>query len=263
MVRNDLKHFVITNFIILTFVILVLFAVSSVPSYAASGQYPVLSGYVNDYARLLSSEEISNLSTVLSMIEKNTSVQIIILTLNSTSGEDRVLYANHVGEKNGIGSKEKDNGLVILWSMDNEKGGAIAPGRGLEAQLNDAKVARIGRESRQYFDNGQYYNGFVLIISRIQEELGQTPSMQLSSDEGNENGSSELLFIVLIFLIIIVISTIQRKGKNRYYGPGRALSYVGWGIAAGSWKGKGGFGGNIGGFGGFGGGSFGGGGGKF
>lgn len=134
-------------------------------------EYPILTEYVTDNANILTSFEEESLTGKIKEIESNTTVEIAVVTLPTTNGEELTMFANKLGEKNGVGKEETDNGVIILWSLKNENGGAIAIGRGIESTLNDAKVGRIGRESKQYFDIGRYYNGFDYILNEINKEI--------------------------------------------------------------------------------------------
>lgn len=142
--------------------------------------YPILNTYVTDTASLFSANERANLNERLAMIDWNTTVEIAILTVTDTNGEDVIMYANHVGDANGVGKAAPDNGVVIVWSLDNIHGGAIATGRGIESTLTDATASRIGRGAEPYFDNDQYYLGFQYIITEIdsviEPQVAQTPS---------------------------------------------------------------------------------------
>jgi len=157
---------------------------------------------------------------------------------------------------------------VILWSKENEKGGAIATGRGIESVLNDAKVARIGRASRDLFDSGNYFEGFRTIIFEIEKETSGEYSTASNPEEARGQLTGALLIAALILGIIVIIMLIGRPvGRQRSKDYWMATSYLGtrswnaWNpIGGGSGSIGGGFGG---GFRGFGGGSFGGGGGKF
>ncbi|MEK6968190.1 MAG: TPM domain-containing protein, partial [Nanoarchaeota archaeon] len=150
----------------LIFLILFLVIVQSVHA-----QYPTVTKTVTDFAGILSSSEEQALGLMIDNIKQKTSVEIAVVTINTTNGDDRINFAARIGEQSGIGKKGSDNGIVILYSLENEKGGAIATGRGIESTLNDAKVARIGRDSKQYFDTGEYAKGFGTIIEGISAEL--------------------------------------------------------------------------------------------
>ena len=237
-------------------------------SLSAAADYPKLTGYVNDYAGILSAAEKASLADIITEFEKNSSVEIAVVTVPDTGGEDRVLYAGRIGETNHVGKSDTDNGVVILWSMDNEKGGAIATGRGIESVLNDAKVSRIGRAGRDLFDSGHYYEGFRTIIFEIEKET----SGEYSGASKTENSPGPLFGVLviaaLIIGVIIIIMLIGRPvGRQKSKDYWMATSYLGtrsWNAWNPIGGGSGSIGGGLGGgFGGFGGGSFGGGGGKF
>jgi uncharacterized protein len=97
--------------------------------------FPTIKPYVNDFANLFTPEERSLLNIHCDMIDKNTTYQIAIVTVNTSNGDDPLDYANHIGENNGVGQKDTDNGIVIIWVVDMNKG-AIAVGRGAETYLN-------------------------------------------------------------------------------------------------------------------------------
>ena len=192
--------------------------------------YPKLDNYVNDFAGLLSVEEETKLNEEIHNINLNYSVEIAIVTIQNTEGDGRVNYANRIGEENGVGKKGKDNGIVVLWSLDNEKGGAIATGRGIESILNDAKVTRIGRASREFFDQKQYYQAFEFILNEIKVELDKAQSQgdQLATESTNPdlNLNKTLISIVVLIFVIFIVGKIftRRGGYSDDYKPTRSKS---------------------------------------
>ena len=204
-----------------------------------------LSGYVNDFAGLLSPQDEARLTRICEDIERNSTVEVAVVTVKDTGGEGRVLYAAHVGEDNGVGKKATDNGVVVLWSLDNEKGGAISTGRGIDSILNAAKVGRIGRDSKPFFDSGNYSQGFEYILVNIKTEVGGGVVETTTNSSGND-----IFWLILILVVIFVVFTLLSDGGGSGGGSFRGTS----GIFSG--------GGGGGGFS-FGGGSFGGGGAHF
>ena len=184
---------------------------------------PTIKPYINDFADLLTTEQISSLNVYAQQIEKNTTVEIAIVTVQSTEGQDRILYATAIGDTNGVGQKATDNGIVVLWSLDNEKGGAIAVGRGIESTLNDAKVARIGRAARPLFDEGKTYDAFKQILDDIYNEV--KPEEQINIDTTN-SGNTEIEFFVIILIIILgtITSIILANNESEEEKPPRVLS---------------------------------------
>ena len=207
---------------------------------------PKIEPYVNDFAHLLTSDEIAKLNLQADAIEQNTTYEIAIVTVQNTEGQDRIEYANKIGDENGVGKKGKDNGVVVLWSV--EDGGAIATGRFSESILNDAKVVRIGKAARPYFDNKQYYQAFSYILTQIGTEIQAKDINQSSST--NTSGVSDNTFILIILIVCMIWIFFRVFGIGR----GSILS----GITLGSISTSSSSGGSS-----FGGGGFGGGGGRF
>ena len=231
--------------------------------------YPKLTNYVNDYADVLSNNEESQLSSLIQDVKQNTSAEIALITVKDTGGDDTSNYATMLAQENGVGVKEKDNGILILWSLDNQKGGFIAVGRGIEYILTDVEVSRIGREARDKINQGNYYEGFAYIITEIHKELVRS---EVSAGSSTYKPSTSAIWIfIILFLLFIVITVISVKRKIKGMTSGhivgrkksnywRSTSFIGLGLGSGGWS-KGGLG--VLGGGGFGGGGFGGGGARF
>ena len=105
---------------------------------------PALNGRVNDNAKLMSSRERQEAEEYLAAVEKQSGVQIAVLTVKSLQGESLEVYANDVFEKWGLGKKGQDNGVLLLVAY-NERGVRIEVGYGLEGTLTDTKCGIIIR----------------------------------------------------------------------------------------------------------------------
>ena len=218
--------------------------------------YPNLNGQrVSDFANLLTANERQQLTEQIYSMENITGSQFAIVTVLNTEGDSRVDYASHIGQQNGVGTSGKDNGVVILWSLDNEQGGAIATGRGIGDVLTDVTVTNIGRAHRSEFDNKQYYIAFSGILNDLQSKLNDTST---GSDSTNVSPSIALIFIVIIAIIFIIMFIAAMTSDDGLGGSGFGGGYIG---SSGGWS-SGGSSGSFSG-GGFGGGGFGGGGGGF
>lgn len=204
-----------------------------------------LQPFVNDYANLLTPGQEASLDSVCRLIEQNSSYEVVIVTVPDTDGRDRVSYAAQLGEDAGVGKSAADNGIVVLWSVDNEKGLAFATGRGAEALFNDAKAGRILRDNRHYFDTGNYSDGFQGILTAIQTELGMATTNTTADTTTGVSDWDITTWIVVIGAIIFVIWLLSKLGSG-----------FGSGLAVGSILSSGGRGGGGGGGFSFGGGSF-------
>ncbi len=215
---------------------------------------------VNDYAHLLTTEQVTYLEQKLVAYNDSTSTQIAIAIIETLDGNERADYTIKLANKWGIGQAGKRNGILIMVAKQERKL-FIATGYGVESNLPDALIKRIEqRYMVPEFKTGNYYQGLVdgtdAMISALNGEFKAMPK--------NDKPSDSMTFIFIVLIIIVVIALIK-GGKNGGGGMrNNALPLIGWGSfsSGGSNWGGGNFGGggSSGGFGGFGGGSFGGGG---
>ncbi len=229
---------------------------------------------VNDLANVLNENQKNQLEQELESYARQTSTQIVVVTVPDLGGYEASDYSFRLGEKWGVGQKGKDNGVVILFKpkiADSRGQVFVAVGYGLEGVIPDAVANRdiVDHEMIPRFKSGDIYgglyNGVQVIMSLASGEFSAKQYHEKVSNKGNGSG-----FGVFIFLLIVIILSIFR-GKRRYYSGGSSLPFwllmggmMGSGRSrGGSWgdfSGGGGSFGGGGGFGGFGGGSFGGGG---
>ncbi len=127
---------------------------------------PALKGRVNDYANMLTPGEVADLEEKLELEEKETSNQIVILTISSLEGEVLEDFSIRVADQWKIGQKGKDNGVIILVAKD-EKKLRIEVGRGLEGALTDLMSGRIIETMKPEFRAGRYYDGLNLCVDSV------------------------------------------------------------------------------------------------
>lgn len=249
-------------------IVIVLIAVFSVVS-VINAQIPERSNppkLVNDFANILDENKSSQLESALVKFARETSTQIVVVTVADLDGYDKADYAVRLAEKWGVGQKGKDNGIVILIKpkVGNSKGQVfIATGYGLEGVLPDAIVnnAIVDNEMIPRFKQGDYFGGLVAGIKVMMEITREEYTAENYQQSVQGEGSAVPFFI---FLVIIVISILGRSRRRRVYSPGRSLPFwLAMGMMSGGRSSGGSFG-NFssggGSFGGFGGGGFGGGG---
>jgi uncharacterized protein len=129
----------------LAFVLLVLLA-AALPAFAEKvATIPPPTGYIDDYARVLSSPAKSDMETTARELHDKTRAQVFLVTINTLEGEPVETFANELFAKWKIGEKKTDRGVLMLFAINDRKRW-IEVGYGLEGILNDAEVGDIGRE---------------------------------------------------------------------------------------------------------------------
>jgi len=227
---------------------------------AGAVNYPQLRGFVTDNANIVEPEYEAKIAQLAEKIEKETTVEIAVVTVESFEGESREMYAVKLFEQAGIGKKDKDNGLLILVAKQ-EREYRFEVGYGLEGIITDSMRANIGeRVIVPNFRNGEYGRGIyeaVLVIEGLltgNEEVVSRYSMQADSPDVLPGWLFFLIFGSVMLMLIGSAVTRHRHGGAGYYG---GYGYPGRGYGG---RRGGGFGGGFGGYGGgrSGGGGFGG-----
>lgn len=222
----------------------------------AEVELPTLKYLATDLTNTLSADDMFRLNRVLSYFEDSTSNQLVFLMISTLNDYPIEEYANQVAQKNKIGTKKNDNGILFLVVKDDHKI-RIEVGYGLEGALPDATSNSIIRnEILPLFKENNFSAGvFAGVGAIIKATVGE---YKIDSPKGRKGNSGAIGWIIPILIILFSFLFRGRRSRGVYLG-GAAL-----GSRFGSSSGFGGFGGGSsgGGFGGFsgGGGSFGGGG---
>lgn len=251
-------------------------AVLLVPAGAVRGEtvagLPAPTGYVNDFARVLTPETVQTLESLCTQVDHQAHAQIAVVTIKTIdpdkSGATPTIeeFATALEDKWKVGAKGTDRGLLLIVSLSPRKY-RIEVGYGLEGLLNDAKVGDIGRDMQPYLRTGDYNQGIALAVREISQDIaadaGVTPGgeQQVHRYHYTNEPQSQLNPIAVMIIggvIVLVIAILIGTGHIGI------LFYLLFNLLGGGGRGGGDFGGGRGdgggGFGGFGGGSSGGGG---
>jgi len=229
---------------------------------------------VNDFSGLLEAGNRDMLEKKLQNFYFETSTQIYVVILDDIAGYDIADFTQRLGEKWGVGTRDKDNGAVILLnpSPDRQQGDvSIATGYGLEGAVPDITAHHIiDFDMIPSFREQDYYGGIETACNTLMElTRGEYTADEYLARNQTEEGS--VIPKLIFFAFIIFAWIVNRSRSARQYSMGHKVPFLlalflasGSGSShSGSWggfsSGSGGFS-SGGGFGGGGGGSFGGGG---
>lgn len=218
----------------------------------ADVNFPKPTGFVNDFADVLTGAEENTLAEIVVALERDTTAEIAVVTVNTTQPLSIEEYSVRLFSEWGIGKKGKDNGVLLLVAVE-DRAVKIEVGYGLEGMLPDGLCGEI---IRGYiipeFKSGRYGTGIIGGVNAIVSVITgkETGYKQVPSGEpeivGEIRGFIQNI-IVFLFIMVFLLSIFlpRRRYRSTLAGPG-----------------FGGFGGGSfgGGFGGFGGGMSGGGG---
>jgi uncharacterized protein len=206
------------------FGLFVLLFVSQIIVARAAG-FPTPVGHVNDFANILSSETKQNLEQQLTRLEKDSSTEISVVTvetLGETTVED---YAVRLFENWQIGKKGKDNGILFLVAP-YERETKIEVGYGLEPVLTDAQAGRIlDSYVVPAFRDGDYNKGVNDGVSALikivhGEEVNLEPATFAEADEGD---GVWILFVIGAIFLSYLTSFLARSKR---WWPGGIIGAI-------------------------------------
>jgi uncharacterized protein len=176
---------------------------------------PTLQKYVNDYAGIFSTSEINSINNLAAQIEANSTVQVAVLTINSTQPYAIQDYAVQTFRANGIGQKQNDNGILIVVAVADRQY-FIETGYGLEGLIPDAKAGDIGRACFvDNFRNNLYGDGIYCAVQDIGNIVEGQPEV-IASTTIDFNSLIYFFGFFGIFLIPIFVALIY-FAKDEFY----------------------------------------------
>ena len=235
------------------FIIIAYFCVQSALLFSLD--VPPLDGPVNDYAHMFTTSEIQELNSYLYTIDRQSDLQIAVLTIPSLEGDNLESYSIRVAEKWQIGQKGKDSGVILVIVAQDRKL-RIEVGYGLEDRITDAQSSRIIRSViAPQFKKREYGKGVLLGVKNLVGLALQDESLISDAVKESDRQSDDSIPLPLVIFLIIIFLFGSRFMPGGLFWP---LLFLSSG-RSGGYSGRGGSGGFGGGFSG-GGGRFGGGG---
>lgn len=195
-----------------------LFFTYSVFAYSSPGKP---SGFVNDFANMMSGPAKQALEQKLTQFEKDTTNEISVVTINNLGGDTIDNFAVKLFEEWGIGKTKNDNGVLLLISKEDRKT-RIEVGYGLEGALTDAQTFWIQEnEIKPAFQKGEYDAGITNAADKI---IAATKGEYIPSQDpgaSKSNLSISNIFdwaVFFIFILPIWLGSILSRSKSWWAG---------------------------------------------
>jgi uncharacterized protein len=159
---------------------------------------PTLKAHVTDLTGTLTPTQVQALELRLADLEKRKGSQVVVLMLPSTQPQDIESFSLAVAEKNRLGRKDVDDGLLLLVAKDDRKA-RIEVGYGLEGVVTDAISSRIIREYlAPKFRENDYAGGLddaTAALVKLVDGEPLPPPLAASENGGNDSPWMFALFI--------------------------------------------------------------------
>lgn len=192
------------------------------------------SDFYYDELGMLDYSTKENITKTNKELVKKTGSQVMVATVRNTNGLAARDLGPQIFNKWKMGSKEKDNGVLILITEDeltDKREVFITVGYGIEGRLNDGKVGRIiDNFMIDDLKSGEYSKaineGFSAIVAEVADEynvkLNGNYDYYLDEDASYDDGLSigTIFFMIIIFIIIS-----NMLSRSRLYGGNRRGYY--------------------------------------
>ena len=168
--------------------------------------------YVSDPTSILSPAATDTINAILGRLEKSTGIETAVVMLPSIGENDIFDFSTSLFRKWGIGKKKSDNGLLILFVMDQHKV-RFATGYGIEGTMTDAMSKRI---QMQYmvpaFKRSDWNKGMVDGVRATAKVLDGSMKPE-AADSDTDTG--DILFSIGIIIGVILLAMFVSSIKQR------------------------------------------------
>lgn len=168
--------------------------------------------YVSDPTSILSPAATDTIDAILGRLEKSTGIETAVVMLPSIGENDIFDFSTSLFRKWGIGKKKSDNGLLILFVMDQHKV-RFATGYGIEGTMTDAMSKRI---QTQYmvpaFKRSDWNKGMVDGVRAAAKVLDGSMEPEAAD---SDTDTSDILFSIGIIVGVILLAMFVSSIKQR------------------------------------------------
>src|ERR1700683_3710819 len=160
---------------------------------------------VNDFAHVMTSDQIEQLESKLVAYDDSTSIQIAVITVPSTGDYAIEDYALKILRDWKVGNKKTNNGIVILAAINDHKV-YIATGYGMEGSVPDLTAKEIvENEIVPSFKQADYFRGFDNAADAIiKASAGEYKAPAGYGSRKSVGGGGSILGIIIIIFIVLL-----------------------------------------------------------
>lgn len=191
--------------------------------------------FVQDGANVLSTDTEDYVRRSNEKWEKDGKLpaQLLVVTADKVpDGQTIEEWSIRLAEKYKPGDKEKDTGLVYVVAVDDHKD-RLEVGYGLEDKIPDAMAAKMIKEAKAEYKQGDYDAGVKALVKAVGDQLygdGWTPS----KDARHRLSPSVFIIVFLVLGAVCLILQVVFVGAELLAFLRSPESYSSWSDSSGS-----------------------------
>ncbi|MDO5570871.1 MAG: TPM domain-containing protein [Bacteroidales bacterium] len=192
--------------------------------------------FVSNPDNIISSQAVDSLNAMLYNLRTESSAEFAVVLLNSIGNENPKTFAVELFKKWGLGKKDKDNGLLLLFVNDQRKA-VTEVGYGLEGVLPDAINKRLMMKYMfPYFKEDNYNEGMIKGVEAFIKVMTTPEALaEIKSEIANDNKNDEINWNILIFWYLLIslivasfivssiLSSLKHSFNNQSYTKYKAI----------------------------------------
>lgn len=181
------------------------------------------SGFVNDFAGVLSPEQVSAIETKISDYENISSNEISVVIIDSLAGDTIENFSEELFSEWGIGKKGRDNGVLLLIAVKDKKM-RIEVGYGLEGALTDIQSDSIINNSlRPAFRNNDFYGG---IDRALDDIISATRGEYVPRDQVLDSDFIERYINIFFYIFVAIIWLVSVLARSKSWWAGGVVGFI-------------------------------------
>lgn len=169
--------------------------------------------YTTDPGKMLSTNATDSVNAICERLEAETGIETAVVILPSIGETSTFDFATELFRAWGLGKKKSNNGLLILYIVDQHKV-RFETGYGLEGELPDALCKRIQQQNIiPYLKNNDWDNG---VVNGMQGVYKVLKGSMLPEENSNSNDDTfGFLFLIFAILFTIIAPALMNNYKKR------------------------------------------------
>jgi len=182
-------------------------------------------GYVSDFAGVVDRESRQRLEEYCARLEKATGVQLALVTIPSLQGEPIEDVANALFRAWGIGSKQSNEGLLLLLAIRDRRS-RLEVGYGLEPVIPDGYAGSVLRAMRPALREQRYGEALLAAAVELGQRIAQAKGVQLEAPAVPQRARRQepvpgwALAVFFVFVMLVLLASASFRPRRLYRSAG-------------------------------------------